>query len=452
MYPGFSNRIRDAIPGYTALPNMFNKIKAHLGNTLHINTYILLTIRIVAAGFGFLFWAIAARVMTAGAVGLASGTISAALLLAGLAQLGFGYALVRHLPTAKMPLELLNGSFVVAGLFGAALVVIFLLGIEIWSPALLPFRTSPGASFILILLVTSLVVSQLSNWAFLARRKPAFTLAKHVLQLVLALLLLLGFSFFLGDHIAITAAYMMATAISLAVALFFYLPRVEPGFKFKVTLPARLRSPLTGYALTNHVADQLQRAPDTLMALLVINVLGPEPGAYFFVAWAIATGLLTLAASASPALLAEGSNRPQMISVLAGKSLKIGLLLATTLVLIAAAVGRQLLAFYGNDYAKNAYGLLIVLLFSILPSTILAIYLSVLRVRDQLHALLFLTAASMASGLFLAYIMMQTSGLIGVGLGWLLSRLLMVSCVAVLWKLQPGQPNPSTRTSLKSTG
>lgn len=431
---------------------MIYKIKAHLGQTLHLNTYILFTIRIVAAGFSFLFWALAARVITAGAVGLASGTISAAFLLAGLAQLGFGYALVRHLPTAKKPLKLLNGSFVVAGLFGAALVVIFLLGLEIWSPALLPLRTSRGASFILLLLVMSLVLSQLSHWAFLARRKPAFTLAKQVFQLVLALVFLLGLSFFLSDHIAITVAYMMATVFSLGVALFFFFPRVEPGYKFRLTLPAKLRSPLTSYALTNHVADQFQRGPDALMALLVINVLGPESGAYFFVAWAIASGLLTLAAAASPALLAEGANRPQMMSVLAGKSLKSGLLLATILALLAAAVSWPLLSFYGHDYAKNARDLLIVLLVSILPSAILAIYLSVLRVRDQLHSLLFLTAASMASGLLLAYFMMQGFGLIGAGLGWLLSRLLMVGCVAVLWKLQPGQSSPSAHTTMKSIG
>ncbi|MGD2050740.1 MAG: hypothetical protein PVH03_14665 [Chloroflexota bacterium] len=431
---------------------MILKIKAHLGQTLHFNTYILFTVRIAAAGFSFFFWALAARVITADVVGLASGTISAALLLAGLAQLGFGFALVRYLPTVKKPLKLLNGSFLVASLFGVVLAVIFLLGLEIWSPALLPLRTSWGASVILVLLVVSLVLSQLLHWAFLARRKPAFTLAKQILQLGLALILLLGLSSFLGDHLAITAAYTMATIFSLGVALLFFLPRVEPGYKFRITLPAKLRSPLTRYALTNHFADQLQRGPDALMALLVINVLGPESGAYFFVAWAIASGLFTLAASASPALLAEGANKPEMISVLAGKSLKIGLFLATTLALSTAAISRPLLAFYGNDYAKKSGGLLLLLLLSILPSAILAIYLSVLRVRDQLHSLLFLTAASTASGLLMAYYMMQGFGLIGAGFGWLLSRLLMVACLAILWKLQLGQPAPSARTSLKPIG
>lgn len=431
---------------------MIHKIKAHLGQTLHLNTYILLTVRIATAGFSFFFWVLAARVIPAGAVGLASGTISAALLLAGLAQLGFGFTLVRHLPSAKKPLKLLNGSFLVAGLFGAALAVIFLLGLEIWSPALLPLRTNWETSLILVLLVVGLVLSQLLNWAFLARRKPAFTLAKQILQLGLALVLLLGISSFLGDHLTITAAYTMATAFSLGVALFFFLPKVEPDYKFRIALPSKLRSPLTSYALTNHVADQLQRGPDALMALLVINVLGPESGAYFFVAWAIASGLFTLAASASPALLAEGANKPEMIAVLAGKSLRIGLFLATTLALTAAAIGRPLLAFYGDGYAKSAWGLLLVLLVSIPPSAILAIYLSVLRVRDQLHTLLFLTTTSTVSGLLLAYIMMRGFGLLGAGVGWLLSRLLVVACLAILWKLHPGRPAPSARTTLKPTG
>ena len=72
--------------------------------------------RFLGAGLGFLFWALAARTMTADNVGLASGAVSAAMLLAGLAQLGLGYGLVRHLSHTDNPNGLLNLSIVLSGL------------------------------------------------------------------------------------------------------------------------------------------------------------------------------------------------------------------------------------------------------------------------------------------------------------------------------------------------
>ena len=65
---------------------MINKIRIHLRTPLFLNGYLLLVMRVVSTGFGFLFWALAARTMSADDVGLASGTIAVTMLFAGLSQ------------------------------------------------------------------------------------------------------------------------------------------------------------------------------------------------------------------------------------------------------------------------------------------------------------------------------------------------------------------------------
>ena len=76
-------------------------LKTHLRTPLYFNSYLLIAMRALGTIFGFVFWALAARLMADTDVGLASGIMSATMLLSGLAQLGLGYGLTRHLPQAE---------------------------------------------------------------------------------------------------------------------------------------------------------------------------------------------------------------------------------------------------------------------------------------------------------------------------------------------------------------
>ena len=68
---------------------MKNRLKIHFCNALFLNTYLLIAMRFWGAAVGFIFWTLAARMMRADDLGLASGAISATMLLAGLAVCGW---------------------------------------------------------------------------------------------------------------------------------------------------------------------------------------------------------------------------------------------------------------------------------------------------------------------------------------------------------------------------
>jgi len=53
------------------------KIKKHFNSSLFLNTYLIMIVRMITTGFGFLFWVLAARTLSSHDVGVASGIVSA---------------------------------------------------------------------------------------------------------------------------------------------------------------------------------------------------------------------------------------------------------------------------------------------------------------------------------------------------------------------------------------
>ena len=305
------------------------RIRTHLRDSLFLNTYLLVAIRLLGTGLGFLFWALAARIVTADEVGIASGAISATLLLGGLGQLGLGYGLVRHLAHSDDPSGLINFSLLLSGLAGLGLALLFLVSVTIFSPALLTLRSSLVSGFTFVALVLSTTLSQLLHWVFLAKRQLVFSLMKQTIQAVSAIILLLILQSLVSGYASVITAYMLATAIGLGFSICVFLPIVQPDYGVRMRPWMSLRSSFTSYSFTNHVADQFQRAPNTLIPLIAIQQMGPRAGAYFFVAWTIGTGTSAWAGSISESLFAEGANAPAIASKYLFRALKLGILMTS---------------------------------------------------------------------------------------------------------------------------
>ena len=400
-----------------------DQIRSHLESRLVLNTYILMAMRLFAGFSGFIFWVLTARLMPAHDVGLASGVVAAGMLLAGLGQMGLGYGLVRHLPQSLNPSRLLNTAVLVTGAGAFGLAIVFLAGLRYFSPALLPLHDSTEAMLAFVLLAISTGVSQLLGWAFLARRVPLYTLYKNTLQAALAMLFLLVLGLPGRDYLSALYAYTLATVISLVVAVIFFVPRSEPGYRFRVVLPSTFRTPFTSYSLMNYLADQFSRAASTVIPLLVINVLGPATAAYFFVVWSLAAGLSSLDEAVSSSFFAEGANDPQNVGEFVLKSLKLSLAISSLVAVGTVIISRFVMMMYGPDYVAHSTLPLIIVAAALIPYSIMPIYDTFLRVRDQLVALIVVSGADIGLGILLMYVFMVRGGLVGATIGWLVSRL-----------------------------
>lgn len=420
-------------------------IKTHLRTPLYLNGYLLIAMRAVSTLFGFSFWALAARMMHADEVGLASGIISATILLSGLAQLGLGYGIVRHLPHSKNPNRLLNLSIVIASMMGLLLAFLFLVTLDYWSPALLPLQTR-GNSLLFIVLVLSWTLSVLLHWVFVATRRAIFSLTRQTSHMIFAVVFFLGLVYIIPDFRTALIAHTLAALFSVVLS-FHALPKAQPGygFSFRVvnrkilsrkTIKNALRSRFANYSLMNYAAKQAQRAPNTLLPLIVINQLGTSEAAYFFVVWTIGTALPGLISAFGDSLFAEGSNDPAKASAYARRAVILTLLLTTALVLVVIVSGRFILLLYGPDYAEHGLWLLYFVTLAAIPSVLLSMFMSFLRIVDRMSAVLALISVWGTLGLLCTYIGIAWQGLLGAGVGWLLSQSLVLLGTLAWWQWQ----------------
>lgn len=416
----------------TVLP----KIKSHFSSSLFLNTYLIMIVRMITTGFGFLFWVLAARMLSSHDVGVASGIVSAAALLGSLGQVGLGYLVVRRLAEAEKPAGLLNASIVIAMGVGLLLGLLYLVGLPIWSPELMTLRASWSESLLFVIFVVATALSLFLNWAFLATRKLSFSVSKHAIQAGTAIVLLLLLSFVMPTHWAAVVAYLVATLVSASVALFGFLPKAQPGYRPSFSFAFPLNRPVITYSLVNFVTDQFQRMPDTILPLLIIQWFGPEFGAYFFVSWLIGRSVTTWVNSSAESLFAEGANDPSALLNNALQAAKMSVMMTLGLATVLTFVARFILAIYGPEYAREAAALLGYVAFSGVPVVLLSIIVSVLRVQDRLLPLLTILSASILLGFVGCYYGATWYGLTGVGMGWLVAQVaVLVGTVHWLWSL-----------------
>jgi len=413
---------------------MLSRLLHHLRTPLYKNTYVLMIARIASAGLGFVFWALAARLMEASDVGIASGYVTLAMLLAGLAQLGLGYGLVRHLTHVEDPAKLLN--FVICAQLGAAAILIMLTlsTISIWSPGLISIRSTPLVSALFATLVFSFALGQLTNCVFLATGQLRYSLFQQVFQSVAAIGAIVVIVGYISGHLAAVSAYTISMVASIVIAFGLFIPRVLPTYRFQPTLRISNRTRFARYSLVNYLSDQLNRGPDMLLPLLVINYLGASAGAYFFPAWLMGKAVGSWAGSIADSLFAEGSRSHQTVAeVSMWRTSVIGAMIAGGLALAMAIGGGFILTIYGHDYFTNGIVLLFVVALAGIPTVLINIIVGILRIADRLGPVFVITALSNGGGTMGCYIGMKQLGMTGIGLGWLAAQMIVLLGTSTWW-------------------
>lgn len=390
------------------------KLKQTLAVPLYTNALYLVADMATTALLGFVFWIVVARFYSTADVGFATAIISAATFLATLSYLGFEASLIRFLPSADRPDKLLNTSFTLCGVVGLLLGTLFLLGLPLWSPALGFIRGNAVSCVVFIILVGLLTLSGLVGSSYVAQRQAKFTFfmgsASSVLRIPLVILLA-GFFYSFG----IVGAYALAIAIAVVIGVFAFLPKVVTGYKILPELKTSLIKDVWRYSSANYVASLLFGASRWLLPLIVLNIVGPEANAYFYIAFTVASLLFIVPFAVSGSLFAEGSHFEDKLGENVIKSLKFTFLVLIPGVILVFLAGKWILLLFGESYSANALQLLWLMSLSSLPLSINYIYSTVLRVTGRLKELIIiwgLTALGVLAG---SYLIIPIFGIIGVG-------------------------------------
>lgn len=414
------------------------RLKQVATTPLYSNAFYLMLNTAVMALCGFFFWMVVARFYTEAEVGFGSAIISAISLTAIISLVGLNTSLIRFLPHADKPQELINTCYTLGGLVSLIVSSIFIAGLGFWSPALAFIQQNAifTAAFIVFALLWTL--SSLVDYTFIARRRAAFVLSKNtiysVLKIPLPILLVLFFHTF-----GIVASWGIAIAIALAASLFLFLPRVQNPYKPVPTLKLSLIKDMWQYSGGNYLSNLLSASPAFILPLMVVNLLGAEQNAYFYIAWAIAGLLFAIPRAVSQSLFAEGSHFEDKLRESVIKSLKFTFLLLVPAVIVLILLGKWLLLLFGQSYSLNALKLLWILSLSSLPLAINHLYSSILRVKSRIKELMTIWGFMAISVLLASYLIMPATGIMGIGYAWLGVQAVVAIYILGFRKLLPLQ-------------
>lgn len=395
-----------------------SRLRQHYESSLHRNAIYLMANTFVSSVLGFIFWMVAARFYAPVDVGLAAALIAAANLLAVFANLGFNFGVVKFLPNAKDPAKLVNtGINFVAGA-SLVLSILFLLLVPILSPALLFAREKAvfALSFVGIVLVWS--VFPLIDHVFVAKRTSNLVLVKSTMFNALKIPLAI-FAAYLGAF-GIFASWGIAMAISGGVALVFFVPKVLPEFAPSLTIDRPAVNDVLHFSLGNHVAHLLYLSPSLILPLMVVNLLGGQMNAYFYVAFMVAEVLFVIPTAVSQSLFAEGSTRKESIGESMRNSLKMIYLLMIPAIVILLLVAGKLLLLFGSEYSGNGSGLLRVFALSGVFLGVNLTYMTLLRLEKKVGEIIAISGFSAFGILGLSYSLLANLGsIVAVGYSWL---------------------------------
>jgi len=374
-----------------------------------------------------------ARFYSEAEVGYSSAMISAISLLALISLAGLNTSLIRFLPQAEKPQELINSCYTLSGLVSLVVTSIFFAGLGFWSPALAFVRQNAIFNAAVITITFLWTLSSLADSTFIARRKAAFVLSKNTIYSVLKIPLPILFILFFRTF-GIVASWGIAIAVALAVSIFLFLPRVQNPYKLVPTLRLGLIKDMWQYSGGNYLTNLLAFSPSFILPLMVVNLLGAKQNAYFYIAWMIASLLFAIPAAVSQSLFAEGSHFEDKLRENAIKSLKFTFLLLVPAAITCILVGKWLLLAFGQSYSANALHLLWILSLSSLPLAINHLYTSILRVKSKLKELMAIWGFIALAVFLVSYLIMPATGIIDIGYAWLGAQAIVAIYIGTTFK------------------
>jgi len=388
----------------------------------------------VTSILGFAYWWLAARRFPAQAVGLASASISAMLLLGTLGALGFGTLLIRELPRRRdQAFPFVLAALTVTAAAGAVLGGAFACIVPLFSMEFAPLSASPWAVILFATGVGLTSATIVLDQALLGILRGGKQFWRNALFSATKLLALAAIGFWSADRqaLAIYATWILGNALSLAwVALGTlsarrnwraYVPRVRVLWSFRRA------------ALGHHVLNLALQGTSFATPLIVTALVSATANAYFYAAWMMAgfvyAGPMALAVS----LYAVGSNAPEAVAQRMRFTFGLALLGGVVANVVVFVATDPLLRLFGADYAENAGTALRLLGLGVFPVIIKDNYVTLRRIEGRVRGAAGLVAIGGLLELGCAALGAALGGVQGVALGLLiglcLEALLMLPTV-----------------------
>ncbi len=412
---------------------ILNRLIDHLRSPLYFNGYALTVSSAATSIIGLLYWLLAARYYPPEIVGRNSAAISTILFLSGLAGLNLDATLVRFIPRAGwITPRLVRNIYIISILVAAMVSPIFLAGIQIWSPALSFLRSNNVFAIIFVLAVLTGCIFVQEDGVLTGLREAKWVAVENSTYAVLKLALLILFASFLPQY-GILMSWILPVMILIPFVNFFIFRRLIPihingtrALADKISI-----GNVTKYTASNYLGYLFYLAYSMLPPLMVIQFAGSRANAYFYLPWVIFSSLRLYIINMGTSLTVEGSLDQSRLLLyfrqILAHTVKV-LLPIVFIVVVAAPIG---LGLFGHDYAVFGTPLLRLLTLSVIPSTLVSLYLGVLRLQYQFGQIVLIQGVFAALALGLSYFLLPVYGITGVGIAWLVTQTAMAGIILI---------------------
>jgi len=371
--------------GSTPTPNYWTKISriTRSDQMLRSSLYLILNYGLQAA-LGFAFWIIAARLFSTASVGRASLLFSAATFISFFGLLGFNVTFLRYLPITRQRSRLITAGVTLVAACSGVLALIYVLFTPIVARPISFVVHSLPLTLGFVILTAGVGVNSLTDSIFIAAGKANYNafvdgIIGGISKIVLVLLLVGGGAY---GIFGAASGGLMAAAISSLLLMAWRL-RWRPKFKnFR-----QLLKPVFRFSGMNYVGSIMTLLPTLIVPVIVLNKIGASGAAYYYVAFQLANILYQAAYSVEQAFLVEGSHAGVISRAVLIRSARVLLALCIPAFIVVILCGHELLLAFGPKYGANADSSLIPLTAAVLPIAIGNWCLTILRLSNQLRAI-----------------------------------------------------------------
>jgi len=407
--------------------------KKFFGISLYRNAIYLILDGAIPAISGFLFWVVAARIYSSATIGIASAAIAANGLLVALSLFGLNNTLIRFLPSAREHAwEMINSSFTICGLVAVIMAFIFILGLGFWSPALISIRNNLIFFSMFVVFVLVSLFDTLSGIIYVANRRSDLILFQDIIASVLRFIPLFLLATVSVDN-AIFASWGSAILVATLIGIFIFIPITQNGFKPRLSINKIILGKMLHYSATNYFVSLLAMASNSILPLIVLNILGAEKNAYFYISWTISSTIASVPSAITTSLFAEGANDEDILRNHVRRSIILISFLLIPLIAIILIFGKWLLLIFGAKYSENATIILRILTICALPLTVNSLYFTIKRIQKAMKSVVILTSLISAISVALSWILLPRIGLVGAGIGWLVANGITALFIVITW-------------------
>ncbi len=372
------------------------------------NSFFIFLSTVVNAGTGFIFWMLAAKWYPPAAVGIATSVISLAGLVVLASRFGFDFSILRFFPE-KDKGEVFGTALGFVSIFALIIGIPILLNVEILFPELSILAKYP---IIFICLVIANATLILTGTAFIAIKRAQIYFAQSALtgSRIFFLFLLTFFG-----AVGIIGSFCIAT---LLVSLCSLLILATNGIHVRKFSSIFFKESFS-FSSGNYIAELLNHAPNLILPIITLSVLGPMQAAHFFIAYSIASVIYMAPHAISMSMLVEGSYG-QLSERMIVRSVKTTLLLITIFLTVLFFTGEYFLSFIHSSYSE-AINLLYLIAISSYPLAVIYVYQATKRVQKDIKSIVALNAVTFILLIVLSYFFMNVYGLDGIGYAWIIS-------------------------------